>query len=201
MLNLENRYQGKIETPLSDKGRAQARQLAEGCRRYRAAALYSSPALRARQTAEPVSAAIGLPVQVNEGLREADMGELEGMLHRDVRTKWPELAELMRRDMGAVTFPGGESVRNMQDRAWAALHELAARHGDDTVIAVTHQYTVRALVCKVLELPLSRFESFDLASVCITTVETTPRGVRLVNLNDTCHVDAAVNATTPSTQR
>ena len=194
LLNVENRYQGRIETTLSEKGQAQARQLAEGCRNLGATALYASPAKRAQQTAEPVSAATRLPVLVHEGLREANMGELEGMRHRDAAAKWPELDELMRRDMGKVTFPGGESVRDMQERAWRSMFELAERHGDATVLAVSHSYTIRALVCRVLDLPLSRFESYDLDTVSLTTVNVGPRGARLVALNDTCHLRASVPA-------
>src|SRR5258708_4393133 len=72
--NREMRYLGATDAPLTERGQAQARQLASALALYRPAALYTSPLLRARQTAEAVAAVLGLAGVADPRLREGDFG-------------------------------------------------------------------------------------------------------------------------------
>src|SRR5258708_39840760 len=75
--NREMRYLGATDAPLTERGQAQARQLASALALYRPAALYTSPLLRARQTAEAVAAVLGLAVVAAPRPREGDLGAWE----------------------------------------------------------------------------------------------------------------------------
>ena len=88
--NLERRWQGHIDRPLNDVGRAQARALADRLDSEPFAAVYSSDLARARETAEIVAAAHGLPVHLDPRLREADVGEWSGLTADEIERRYPE---------------------------------------------------------------------------------------------------------------
>ena len=188
--NADGRFQGRSASPLSALGRRQARRLARACRRYAPTALYTSPLPRARETAAYLADALGLEAHPLEALQEAHLGELEGLTAQEVRARYPEVAAAWRRDPGAVTLPGGgESLGQLQERVWGAVQGLGARHGDETVVAVSHNFAIRAVVCRVLGLPLSRFRTLQVDLASLTVVEVEGDGGRLLLLNDRCHLE------------
>ena len=146
VLNLEGRYQGRIDSPLTPLGIAQAeavaRRLAEimtrDCGAWR---LESSTQGRARQTADLIAAATGLPpAKLDHRLVEAGYGELEGLTRPEVDARWPQFIGLV------GTFgraPGGESLEALTARAaaWLADHPESETHA----IAVSHASTGRVL--------------------------------------------------------
>ncbi|HWH04956.1 MAG TPA: histidine phosphatase family protein, partial [Gaiellaceae bacterium] len=88
--NREQRFQGHADRPLNELGREQARELAERLRNDRIDAVYSSPLVRALETAETVAAALGLPVETREALREVDVGSWEGLSRDEIEERHPE---------------------------------------------------------------------------------------------------------------
>ena len=88
--NAERRFQGQLDPPLDEVGRMQAYEVAGLVAALRPDVLVSSDAARARQTAELVSAAIGLPVQADARLRERSLGHWEGLTRDEVAEKYPD---------------------------------------------------------------------------------------------------------------
>jgi broad specificity phosphatase PhoE len=88
--NKERRFQGQLDVPLNETGREQARALAERVRGEPLAALYASPLSRARETAEIVGEAIGLPVQLDERFKEVDVGDWQERLKDDIERDEPD---------------------------------------------------------------------------------------------------------------
>lgn len=181
---------GRLDVPLNDTGCLQAKALASVLREAPIAAVYSSPLVRARATAEAIAAEHGLSICVEDGLTEMDVGEMDGhaipemmKLHAGFLKRWfgPEA--------GTLRMPGGECLQDVQDRAWDAVQGIMQHHADDLVCAVTHNFTIHVLLCRVLGLPLSDFRRFrhDLAAVSI--VDLSLSRTALVCLNDTCHLD------------
>ena len=139
--NRARRWQGHTDTPLNDTGRAQARELAE--RLDPPDAIVASDLSRARETAELLAARFGLPVEIDERLREVDVGEWSGLTMAEVEERFP--AGLQRRLAGGTGWEQGETYEEMGARVVAALHDLATRQ-DGTVLVVTHGGCVREIL-------------------------------------------------------
>jgi probable phosphoglycerate mutase len=140
--NSERRWQGHADRPLNELGRAQAAELAESLDGTPIAAIYSSDLARARETAQIVGARFGLPVVLDPGLREVDVGEWSGLRHDDMAERFPE--GFARWENGGHGWEGGESYEAMRERAVAALLRIATEHDGQTLLVVAHGGTIRA---------------------------------------------------------
>jgi broad specificity phosphatase PhoE len=86
---------------------------------------------------------------------------------------------------------GGETLAEVQDRAWAFIERLPAVHPEGDVAAVTHNFVIRTVVCRALDLPLARFRRFSISVASRTVIDMGERGPALILLNDTSHLRAA----------
>ena len=139
--NAEGRFQGHLPVPLTERGRAQARELAELAAQRDWAALWSSPLERALQTAAIVAARIGLAPHEDARLAETDTGEWTGRSFAEVQAEDPDGFQGFldaRPDFG---FPGGESFAQQGERVAAALADVRA--GDLPALVVCHRGVIR----------------------------------------------------------
>ena len=104
------RVQGWIDTPLNDRGRAQARELADAVRARASRPCTRATSSRARETAEIVARELGLEVIVDERLAESNRGDWEGRLLEEIEREEPERWAAWRRGGADFRFPGGESL-------------------------------------------------------------------------------------------
>lgn len=186
--NHEGRIQGQGLLGLNATGRRQVRKLARAVEREQPVALYTSPLLRARETAGIVGSRLGLsPIEL-PGLAEADVGDLDGLTGEETRIQFPGFLETWRANPGSVTMPGGESMTQVQERAWRAVEWLHERHPKDAVAAVSHNFTIQALLCRLLGLPLDDFRRLRVELASMTILELGRDGGSLVTLNDRCHL-------------
>lgn len=191
--NREMRYLGMTDAPLTERGEVQARQLAATLAIFRPAALYSSPLARARATAEAASGALGLPVVIEERLREEDFGEWENRTRAEVLADDP--GQLAAWEAGEdIAPPGGESFTAMRARVVACADDLARRHPGETLVLASHVGPIKALVCAALGLPAmgARRMWLDPASICVVDwrpadVEASSGILRVYNA--TAHLD------------
>jgi broad specificity phosphatase PhoE len=135
------RVQGWIDTPLNDRGREQARELAREAAGLGLAALYTSQLERARETAEIVGAELGLEPVVDPRFAESMRGEWEGRLIDELSEEQPEAWEAWMRAGSEFRFPGGELLAGHCERVAAALDEVAA--GALPALVVCHGGTIR----------------------------------------------------------
>jgi probable phosphoglycerate mutase len=140
--NRESRFQGHSDTLLNDAGRAQARELAERLAGDGIVAVYASPLLRARETAEIVAACLGLRVETVDGLREVDVGSWSGLTRSEIEERFPDgFRRWLELDHG---WEDGETYDELGRRVLASLAELAARHPEQRVLVVSHGGPMRA---------------------------------------------------------
>ncbi|MEX2212377.1 MAG: histidine phosphatase family protein [Gaiellaceae bacterium] len=132
--NFEHRWQGHADTPLNDKGRAQARELADRFDGEQVAAVYSSDLLRARETARILAERLGLEVTTVPALRERSFGLWEGLRHEDIVHRFPGLDD----------SPDAETREAMARRVLVSLRAIAASHPGETVLVVSHGGPIRA---------------------------------------------------------
>ena len=159
--NAERRILGRSDVPLDDTGRAQARALAgvwphDGGRVH----LVSSPLARARATADALAERVGVLPELVPDLTEQDQGELEGLPAQELATRHAALLSAWRDDPGAVTLPGGEGMAAVQARGLAALGTLTART-EGTLVVVTHQIWISAVLCGIAGEPLARWRAWS----------------------------------------
>lgn len=166
--NATGRWQGNAPVPLNATGRQQAQALA----RYLAAqpqtidALYSSPLRRALQSAEIIADALGLPIRLEDRLREVDLGDWQGLRRTEAQAWDPERFAAYEADWYHVPAPNGESRRDLQQRARAAFDDLSARHRGQTIALVSHGGTLGML----LESLLGKIERPTLSNTSITVL-------------------------------
>lgn len=158
----------------------QARRLAAALADVNLVAVYTSPLERAAVTAEAVAARHGLAPLILDDLREIELGEVDGLQFDEYP---PELQAAFLNAPGTVHFPGGESYEQLRRRVVGALEEIAAQHGDETVVAVSHAGAIRAALATWLSVPPGASFRIDqgFASVNVVDVIDGMPLVRLVN--------------------
>jgi len=187
--NRENRFRGREDLPLDETGIRQAQAAARTiAQRYRPAALYSSPLIRTRQTAEPIGKATGATVQLDEGLIDIDYGDWQGLAPAEATAQYGALYEMWLQQPQFVAIPRGESLAEVRARVWVALTALRTRHAGQTIVLVGHQAINKALLGAVLGLDESAFWAIAQDTACINVFSWTGTRFVLELLNDTCHL-------------
>lgn len=183
-------FAGDIDPPLTEQGMAQARAVARAASSLGLSALYVSPKLRARQTAEPIALTCNLAPMVDDGLREIAYGAWEGRKESDVQASEPEAFAAWSHDPALHSPPGGESAFAVAARALPVLLRVRREHSQGHVMVVSHKATIRILVCALLDVPLGRFrDRFACPPASLTTLEFEERGTLLVRLADLHHLE------------
>jgi len=163
-------------------GHEQALRLAERLKDEKVTAVQSSPRERACETASPIAASAGLPVEIASALDEIDIGEWTGKsiadLHDDPHwRRWNT-------ERGRTRPPRGESMRELQRRVVAHLESLRSAHPDGRMVLVSHAEVIRAAVLHCLEMPLDEFGRIEIAPATISTIGLDHGHARLVGLNE-----------------
>jgi len=188
--NAEGRIQGWADPPLSETGHDQARKLAQrlAADGHAIAAIYSSPLLRARQTAEQLGQALGLLVQTDDRLKENGVGQLTGLTGPEVEQQFPEWIAARRASLEWTPPPEGEGRDHFVSRAVAAMMDIVARHAGQTVAVVSHGGTLGVYLAHLLEMPIHRSLPFQFDNTSLSIVKVGDRRIRLLKLNDTAHL-------------
>jgi probable phosphoglycerate mutase len=163
-----------VDYPLTPKGALQAEQTGEYFLDKGVDAIYTSPLLRARQTAEILARRIAVPVYLREALREINVGSLEGASTPENWALYHRISAAWYAGQAEVSFPDGEDLHMVEARFLGCLGEIVAAHPTGAVVAVGHGgvYTACiALLCPAVDLPTLLFKPNHNCS--ITEVETT----------------------------
>lgn len=189
------RFRGIIDLPLAPEGVAQAQATAQRLAHLPLAAIYTSPLGRSQHTAQLLAEAHGLAPQPLPGLGSMNYGDWAGQLNSDVARRWPEIYRDWRRDPFSVQVPGGESARDLRERAVAAVHHILSQHSDgETIALVSHQIVTKSLVCALLGLSGPTFWRIgqDLCNLTCLDYHPATGEIVLTSLNDTCHLNPAL---------
>ena len=145
-------YSGQLDVPLTSLGREQALRCAERLAGAGAgvAAVYTSPLLRARDTAEAIAAATGAPLIVEDRLIEVDYGPFEGLDREGARAKYGRAFEDWRADPFGSPVPGMEPLPAALERASSATAEALA--ACEHPVLVGHQGILRIVLVALGEL-------------------------------------------------
>lgn len=188
--NHEGRVQGIADPPLSERGRVQARLVAERlAQEFRPVAVYASALQRATETGRIIAARLGLPLNVDARLNEYDIGAFTGLTDAEIAERYPDIRAKWEMDVQWVPIPGEEGLYPFLDRITRAIGDIVAAHpGDADVVVVTHGGVMALYLGDLIGLnPRQRMPwRFDNASISIVEPEGTRP--RIARLNDTAHM-------------
>ncbi|MCP3754681.1 histidine phosphatase family protein [Streptomyces sp. TBY4] len=153
----ENRYAGRADVALTERGLRQADELADWARGQRFDAVLHSPLARARLTAAPAARSLGIAPREDARLYEIDFGEGEGLSLAEMRARFPQEHAAFLRDPVAHHLPGGEDPRRAAARARACLEETARTLPGGRVLVVGHNALFRVLLCDLLGIELGAY--------------------------------------------
>ncbi len=185
------------DLPLDDLGHVQARRAGQALAAagVRLAAVYTSPLLRAAQTAAQIAAPHGLEPVTVPALIEGNVGRWEGLTWAQAQAQDPAEHARFHAHPGTVPYPDGESFQQVADRVTPAVARLAAAHPGQAIAVVGHNIVNRAYLAGVLGLPMDRARTLRQSNGGLSLVEFAPDGRAQVEmLNALLHLEGLSHA-------
>ena len=187
--NVEGRYQGQEDTPLSERGMAQAARLAEGLADVTIDRAISSPLKRSFITAETVCGRHGIAVSADARLSEINHGSWEGQLATEIQAAYPEDFARWHSQPHLVQMPdGGENLEDVRRRVRDAFDDYARDYDGETLLVAAHDAVNKAIICDIMGLDMSHFWQIKQDNNCINVLEHDGENWRIVLLNSTAHM-------------
>ena len=178
------RFIGHLDVPLSARGERQSAAQAARLAAIDVAAVFASDLERARRTGEIIGAPHQLKPTVVPALREMAMGRWEGLTAAEITQREPEQFAQWMSSVGEFPFPDGESIPDLEARAWPAFESLAAAHAGRAIAVVAHGGTNRTLICRALGLPRGRLLALGQGYGALTVLERIGQTWHLRHLNE-----------------
>lgn len=141
-------FQGSTDCDITENGARQLDALAERMREFPFQAAYSSPLLRAYKTAQAANRYYGLPITTDDRLAEIHGGCWEGKKWADFPSLYPEDSYAWNNEPWRFHPEGGEAMREVYERVWAVVTEIAAHHFGQSVLVASHGCAIRNLLCR-----------------------------------------------------
>lgn len=179
--NQKNLFYGWTDYPLTEDGCRDALLLGEKLRETELKKCYTSPLVRAAETARISMRERDVPIIMLDDLKEQYMGDLEGTTLQENMEKRPEFIEAMLLDWTTIEPPGGESYQNLEKRAMKCLGGIISA-GEDALI-IAHNGVLATMVTKLLEAPLGAIDRFWLLHGCYTCISFAEGRLRLECFN------------------
>lgn len=149
--NVRRMLYGRTDCALTELGCRQARQVGEKLRDEDISRCVSSPLIRAAETARLALWDRDIPIELDDGLMEQDMGEWENVSFDKMLTEQPELLHAMLGDWTTATPPGGEPYTHLKDRVEAVLRRVIER--DEDTLLVAHNGPLSTVMMLLLDMP------------------------------------------------
>jgi alpha-ribazole phosphatase len=181
---LEKRLDGHTDSPLTENGKEQLKEVAQRLSGLPITAVYSSDLSRTMQGAQMLAEKIGLEVNVLPGLRELNFGEMENIPFEETFKKFDGDME---RALNWVdnSFPGGESLLDMKERVMPAYRKII-EDNSGMVAIYAHGGTNRLILCEELGIDLYNFFRIEQNHACINLIDRFEGGYVVVKLINGC---------------
>ena len=189
--NFENRIQGASDVLLNEKGREQAKSLAAKLQNISFSKIFSSPLSRALETAKIISLSQDSSITKIDNFSELDQGLLEGLRFNEIKEKFPEFFSEWRSVPGEVRMPGGETLDELQARAWDGVEKIYTKYSKEKnpVLVVSHNLAIICILSRILGVTLNDFRKFRQHNASVNIIEhDSMRGWSVVTMNDLSHL-------------
>ena len=168
--NLGQRYQGRLESPLSESGKRQAQMTASYFEADSLDAIISSPLRRARTLADELAGRTGASVLIDHRLTELGQTTWEGLYLAEIRSRYPEMYDRWYLEPQTVRFPEGENLAEVQQRVVSALNDIFVSFPWGNVAVVTHSVVIQVMVATALSLELRHIHRLRVTNAGVTTL-------------------------------
>jgi broad specificity phosphatase PhoE len=191
IFNVEGRWQGQSDSPLTERGIAQSRELARALADEPIAAVYSSDLGRALNTAREVAKLHTLCAQTDIRLREIDTGAWTGKSRQEIEAIYPGALDVWATTPAAMRMPDGETILEAQTRALAFFAEQMPAHLGQMIVVISHGAVTQAILVSamggtVTDLWLKQ----RVDNTQLSRLQWTPeRGLELIDLSDVRHLE------------
>lgn len=178
----EKRYNGHADVEITQHGQEQYRKLRDRLADVSLTAVYSSDLVRCRWGAELIAASHSLQPHFRQNLRELHIGDWEGMTWGEIQERWPREWQDRLSNIVDYRVPGGESTRDLAERAIPVIREIVARHQGEDVLVVGHGGLNRVILLDALGAPLTSLFSLEQNFACLNIIDYYADGVTVVKL-------------------
>jgi broad specificity phosphatase PhoE len=183
------RLQGRrIDLGLSAVGLEQAARTAEFLAGQGVEAVFASPLVRARQTAEQIARRIGAAVSIVEELTEIDVGDWEGLSWAEIERRAPEPYRLFMADAGVHPYLGGENMAAVQARTAPAIAELLKSNLGRRIAVVAHNVVNRVYLADLLGLSPGKYRAVPQDNCGVNLVRLRGEKISLITVNAVGHL-------------
>ena len=191
LFNVEGRWQGQSDSPLTERGRAQARELARALADEQIAAVYTSDLGRAASTAAEIADLHRLPLTPDVRLREIDVGAWSGKSRAEIEAEFPGSLQTWATSPSSLRLPGGETVLEAQTRALEFFADCMPAHAGETVVVISHGALCQAILIHAMGGTVQDLWLKQRMDNCqISRLEWTPAGgLALLELADVRHLE------------
>jgi alpha-ribazole phosphatase len=190
--NSSHKFYGHTDIDLSPEGRRQVEKLRDRLATVAIDAVCCSHLQRARTSAEMIIAGRGLEIESFPDLGELYFGDIEGLTFEEIEQRFPDLAvALLNRD-NRISFPGGETMAEMEVRLRRFINGLVRYTAEQTVLVVAHRGPLMLLVCLLLEMNMDCWWRLRLDTASLSIVDTYPKGSVLRLFNSTSHLGTGI---------
>jgi len=186
--NKEEIFRGRTDVPLNETGLREAQLAGEYFREMEIHAIYSSPLLRALETAQKIAEVQRLEVRSLQGIIDMCFGEWEGQSLKDVQEKDGQRFQQWKNEPHLVKIPGGETLDEVRDRAMAVLDKTIQFHSGKTLLFVSHRVVNKVILCSILGLDNSHFWQIGQDTTAINLIQHRDGKYVLSLLNEACHL-------------
>ena len=171
--------QGWLDVPINERGRVQARELAQAFAGSAFSCVYTSPLSRALETAEIVAAMLRLsPPVCHDGLKERNFGVIQGIPKAELAELNPSLLEHILKRNPDTRFEQGESMNDCATRVLAAVMDVATQRPGERALLITHGWAMDVITREVRGLPRGAMLHHKPKNGEILWLEATPRSIR-----------------------
>lgn len=178
-----------LDIDLTPAGLEMAQAFADAYRAVPWQAVYVSPMRRAIATARPLCTALGVEMELRDGLKEMSFGQWEGLDQGLLQQSQPEAYLRWSIEPGWYPPPGGETARQVAQRAMPVIEGITERFSSGNVLVVSHKSTIRVMLCSLLGLDVGQYRHrFDCPVTSVSIVEMREQGPFLRTLADSHHL-------------
>jgi phosphoserine phosphatase len=169
--NIEKRYQGNGDSPLTEQGIHQAKALGKHLQPVHFDAIYCSPLGRAQATAKIIKEQRDLEIITVNDFQEIDVGAYEGRLYDEMKNENPDLYHGFWKSPDKFWPETGESFSDVVNRTYPTLLKIIEQHQGERLLIVSHAVAIMSILNKIAGIPLNRFWEKMLHQTSLSIVE------------------------------
>ena len=184
--NKEGRVQGISDVELSTVGIEQARLLALSLKDHPIKVIHTSPLKRALKTAEIINEFHQKEIHIHDDLMEIDPGDFEGVYYKKLVVSEKDFLNKWFANPDSVKMPNGESLIQLQERAWRVMESIINK--DENALVVAHNFTIAAIICRIKSISLNEFHKSLVGNASKTIFNLQKDGIFIETFNDRSHL-------------